>query len=112
MTTSKVALVTGAGKRRVGWHVAVALANRGYSLAVHYRSSASEAEETVRHLRSLKIEAEAFGADLTDELAVRKLVENVLARFQRIDVLVNTAAAWGRKPLEQVSAADVRRFFE
>ena len=47
MSSSKVALVTGSGKRRVGWHVAEALAERGYALAVHYRSSASEAAETV-----------------------------------------------------------------
>jgi pteridine reductase len=39
-------------------------------------------------------------------------VENVLARFQRIDVLVSAAAAWGSKRLEDTSAADVRRFFE
>ena len=43
MNPSKVALVTGSGKRRVGWHVAAALAARGYALAVHYRSSAAEA---------------------------------------------------------------------
>jgi len=32
----RVALVTGSGKKRVGWHVADALAGRGYHLAVHY----------------------------------------------------------------------------
>ena len=40
-----VALVTGSGKRRVGWHVADALARRGYALAVHYRTSVAEAAE-------------------------------------------------------------------
>ena len=43
MTTPPVALVTGSGKRRVGWHIAEALAARGYTLAVHYHSSAAEA---------------------------------------------------------------------
>jgi pteridine reductase len=112
MTPSKVALVTGAGKQRVGWHVAEALAKQGYNLAIHYRSSAADAKETVRHMSGLGIEAEAFEADLTDEQAVRKLVADVLARFKQIDVLVNTAAAWKSKPLEKVSADDVRHFFE
>src|SRR5262249_33711577 len=80
--------------------------------AIHYHSSAAEAEETVRHLRSLKVEAEVFGADLTDEQAVRKLVTDVLARFKKIDVLVNAAASWASKKLEEVSATDVRRYFE
>ena len=52
MSAQKVALVTGSGKRRVGAHVAAALAARGYSLAVHYRTSAAEANETATVLAS------------------------------------------------------------
>ena len=37
MNPRPVALVTGSGKRRVGWHVADALAARGYALVLHYR---------------------------------------------------------------------------
>ena len=53
MSTSgkRVALVTGSGKKRVGWHVANALARRGFNIAVHYRDSAKEAAETVQYLR-------------------------------------------------------------
>jgi pteridine reductase len=112
MPNRKVALVTGAGKRRVGSVVADELAQRGYTLAIHYRSSATEANEAVQRYRVNGIEAEAFGADLTSEQAVRDLVKNVLARFGRIDALVNTAAAWKSKRLEEIAAADVRGFFE
>jgi pteridine reductase len=112
VVSSKVALVTGSGKRRVGWHVADALARRGYALAVHYRTSAAEAEETIAHLLTLGVQAGAFQADLTDEQAVQLLVIKVLERFGRIDVLVNCAALWQRKRLEEVTAADVRRHFE
>ncbi|HJZ92510.1 MAG TPA: SDR family oxidoreductase, partial [Gemmataceae bacterium] len=112
MTANRVALVTGSGKRRVGSAVADALARRGYAIAVHYRTSAVEADETVAALRSLGVEAEGFAADLTDEQAVRAMVQAVLARFGRIDVLVNAAAVWKRKPLEEVTAADVRLHFE
>lgn len=112
MNTQRVALVTGSGKRRVGWHVADALARRGYALALHYRSSAAEAAETVASFQERGDKVMAIQADLTDEKAVRRLVEQTLSQFGRIDVLVNCAAAWKSKRLEEVTAADVRFYFE
>jgi pteridine reductase len=109
---SPVALVTGSGKRRVGWHVADALARRGYALAIHYRTSASDAQQTAEEFRARGTRAIAVAADLTDEQQVRYLVEQTLSEFGRMDVLVNCAATWQRKPLEQVTAEDVRGFFE
>jgi pteridine reductase len=112
MTVRQVALVTGSGKRRVGWHVADALAQRGYALAIHYRTSATEAAETAASLKDHGVEVVAFQADLTDERAVRALVDGVLERFGRLDALVNCAAIWKSKRLEDVTAADVRLHFE
>jgi pteridine reductase len=112
MTIRKVALVTGSGKRRVGWHIAQALAARGYVLAVHYRQSEAEARETVAELTGAGCAAAAFQADLLDEAAVHGLVQGVLERFGRIDVLVNAAAIWNRKSLEDVTGDDVRQHFE
>jgi len=109
---SPVALITGAGKQRIGWHIAQALAERGYRLAIHYRSSKNDAEQTVRELQSRSITARAYGADLRDENAVRKMVPTVLADFGQIDVLVNAAAIWQRKKLEEITAADVREHFD
>ena len=106
-----IALVTGSGKKRVGAAVAEALARRGYSIALHYRTSAQEAEETADNLLSLGVEASAFQADLADESAVKSLVEAVLTRFGRVDVLVNAAAIWQRKSLEDVTAGDVKAHF-
>jgi len=112
MNERKVALITGSGKRRVGWHIAKALAARGYALAIHFRSSAAEAQRTVAELRRGGGEAEAFRADLADETAVRELVKGTLEHFGRIDVLVNAAAIWKRERLEKVTAADVTEHFE
>ncbi len=112
MPFTKAALVTGAGRRRVGWHVAEALAARGYALVVHYHTAAAEAAETVASFRARGVEAVALGADLTDERSARALVDQAVARFGRLDVLVNCAAAWRSKPLEEVTAADVRHYFD
>jgi pteridine reductase len=107
-----VALVTGSGKRRIGWHVAEALAARGYALVVHYRTSAAEAAQAVEAFRGRGVEAIALQADLTDERSVRRLIDETLAQFGRLDVLVNCAATWKSKKLEDVTAADVRFYFK
>ncbi|MFO0846721.1 MAG: SDR family oxidoreductase [Gemmataceae bacterium] len=110
--TTPVALVTGSGKRRVGWHVAEALAGRGFALALHYRSSAAEAAETAAEFEKNGVAVAMFQADLADEEAVKRLVGQALARFGRIDVLANCAAVWQSKRLEDVTAADVRFHFD
>jgi pteridine reductase len=108
----RVALVTGSGKKRIGWHIAVALADRGHDVAVHYRTSENEAAETVEFLRGRGIRSEAFQADLADESAVKKLIGSVLEQFGRLDVLVNCASIYQPKKLEDVTAADVRENFD
>jgi pteridine reductase len=109
----KVALVTGSGKRRVGSFVAAALAARGFALAIHYRTSAAEAAESAAMLSAqFNVAAVPVQADLGDEGAVKRMVKEVLDRFGRIDALVNCAAIWNRKRLEDVTAADVRQHLE
>ena len=112
MNPTKVALVTGSGKRRIGFHVAQALAQRGYALTVHYRTSKLEADETVKDFQSKGIEAIAVQADLLDERSTHQLIDTTLEHFGRLDVLVNSAAVWHSKPLEEIAGADVRRDFE
>ena len=107
-----IALVTGSGKKRVGAAVATLLAERGFGIAVHYNRSETEAAVTVRELRSLGVHAESFRADLGSEAEVKGLIESVAARFGRIDLLANCAAIWEPKPLEDITADDVRRHFE
>ena len=110
---AKVALVTGAGKRRVGNVVARTLAARGYSIALHYNRSAEAAQQTVIRLEEQGCHARAFQANVADEAQVDRLFQQALDHFGRLDVLVTAAAAvWEPKPLEEVTADDVRRQFE
>jgi pteridine reductase len=112
MKQKKVALVTGAGKKRIGWHVAHALAARGYDLIVHYNTAALDASETVHGLNSGENKAIGLQADLANSVSVKNLFERALEHFGRLDVLVNCAAIWQKKKLEDVTAEDVRRHLE
>jgi pteridine reductase len=112
MAERRVALVTGSGKRRIGWHVVQHLADRGYALAVHFNSSAAEATETLEQLQARGVEAVAIQADIQDERSVTRMIEQVLARFGRLDALIHCAAIYPSKKLEDVSAADIRHCFE
>jgi pteridine reductase len=109
---TKVALVTGSGKRRVGNAIARALAARGYAIALHYRTSADAAAQTVAELQAAGTDAAAFTADLADEKAIARMFEQALERFGGIDALVTAAAVWEPRKLEEVTAADVRRQFD
>ena len=114
MTTAqqKVALITGSGKRRVGNSVAAALAGRGYSIAVHFNRSAEEAERTVAELNERGADAAAFQANMAVEADVERMFDQAAERFGRLDVLVTAAALWEPRPLEEVTAAEVRRHFD
>ena len=112
MSAKMVALVTGSGKKRVGFHVAAALAERGYGVGIHYHTSAQDAAETVDAFRRQGADAHAFQADLADEAAIKELVQRTLAHFGRLDVLVNCAAIWRPVRLEDVTAEELRRNFD
>lgn len=88
----KVALVTG-GNGGLGQRICHALAEAGVHLAVVYAQSREQAESVARDIASkYQINAAAFGCDITDGAAVDDLVKQVMARFGRIDVLINDAA--------------------
>jgi pteridine reductase len=109
MSERKVALVTGSGKKRVGNSVAHALAARDFALVIHYHTSAAEAAKTAEELiRAYGVPVITAGADLGKEVEVKALAAKTLGQFGRIDSLVNCAAIYHRKPLEEVTAADVR----
>ncbi len=91
MSDRPVALVTGAA-RRLGRTIALDLAAHGWDLAVHYRGSADEAEQTVADARALGARAKAFQADLADEPACNALVPAVGAHFGTVRAVVNNAS--------------------
>lgn len=101
----KVALVTGAA-RRVGRAIALALASRGAILAVHYRNSAAQAADTVATIEASGGVTRAFHADLEKVGDIEAMVNSVAAAFGRLDILVNSASVFYRKPLDDVTERD------
>jgi pteridine reductase len=81
----KVALITGAGVR-LGRATALQLAQDGYQVALHYRGSKPD------------VEGELFQADLSQAGECERLAQEVMARFGRLDVLVNNAAIFFPTP--------------
>jgi NAD(P)-dependent dehydrogenase (short-subunit alcohol dehydrogenase family) len=89
----RVALVTGAGKR-LGRHIALTLAQQGWDVAVHYRTSRAEAESTADEIRSLGRRAVVLSADLSDEAAARALPVLAVAELGQLDAVVNSASTF------------------
>ena len=87
-----VALVTGSGKRRVGWHVADALAARGYGLVLHYRTAAAEANAAVAAFKARGVEAVAVQADVADEAAKGDKADKAVVE-KKLKALANNCTA-------------------
>jgi pteridine reductase len=109
--TDKIVLVTG-GAKRVGKAIVRAFATRGCKLVVHYHTSHADAEQTVQELLATGYEAMAVQADITQEAEVARMVETAVARFGRIDVLVNNAAIFFRTPIDTLSFEEWEQIME
>ncbi|MFH0989948.1 MAG: SDR family oxidoreductase [bacterium] len=97
--SGKTVLVTGAS-RGIGKAVARRLAAAGGRIALHYHSDRSVAEAALASLG--EGHHACFQADIGQSESVRKLVEQVLEQFERIDVLVNNAGIFLNHPIREV----------
>jgi len=102
--TSRAALVT--GTRRIGAVVATELARAGADVALVYRSSRAEADETAAVVRGLGRRAAVLHADLSEPDACERVVEETVDAFGRLDVLVTMASLYRRRPLDEISVDD------
>ncbi len=98
----KVALLTGA-VRRNGRAMAQALAGEGANIVINARSSQQEAEATAAEIENLGVGAMVHLADITDEKAVENMIEAVVSRFGRLDILINNAANRAQSPFLDIS---------
>ena len=101
--TGKNALVTGAGKR-LGRALALALAHRGFDVAVHYSSSRDDAQETAAQIKALGRRAVTLKADLLDEDQTQALLPSAAAGLGGpVTVLVNNASVFENDKFESAT---------
>ena len=109
--TGRAAIVTGAG-RGIGRGIALELARAGCSVAVNYIVEPELAERTVGEIATAGADAFAVHADVRVAPDVKRMVTDTVARFGRLDLLVNNAGTqtWG--PLIETAEADWDRVIE
>ena len=100
----KVALITGG--KRIGLVVAEQLAQRGADVGLGYARSRPEAEEAAAKVRAVGRRAAVVQADLTKPDACETLVNTVAAELGRLDILINMASAYVKKPFDELRATD------
>jgi len=104
----RVALVTGSA-RRTGRGLALALAEAGADVAIHYRKSKDEAFGVADEIRGLGRRSTAVQADLADASATAGAVEQVVGELGGLDILVNNVGAIVWKKLDEISADEWRQ---
>ncbi len=90
--SEEVAWVTGSSTG-IGRAVAIALAEGGRRVVVHYNASEDDAREVVREIEGSSGEASLVGGDVSDAGEVERMVGEIEERYGRLDVLVNNAGS-------------------
>ncbi|MHC4441282.1 MAG: SDR family oxidoreductase [Planctomycetota bacterium] len=102
--TGKVALITGSS-RRVGRAMALELAQAGFDIAVHFKTSADAARQVADEIRKLGRQAILVSCELADLDMINNIVSDTIEAFGRIDVLVNNASLFVKTPLDRIDLA-------
>lgn len=105
---NRVALVTGAS-RNIGRATACALANAGFNVAVHAGRNRKEARETAAMVEQYGVDSVVCIGDLTDPDTAGQIVDQVIAKFGRLDTLINNAAIRPELPFTNMSYSEWRR---
>ncbi len=102
----KAALVTGAAQR-IGQGIAIALAERGYDIALHYNQSQEKALDVARIIRKKGVLCELFACDLHNQEEVLLLLEKVHKKFSHLNLLVNNASIFKPSGLDRKSLKEL-----
>jgi len=107
----KVAIITG-GDSGIGRSVAVLYAREGADVAILYLDQHQDADETRRVVEGHGRQCLTFAGDVADREVCRKVIDETLAKFGRLDILVNNAAEQHpQKSLEDISEEQWEKTF-
>jgi NAD(P)-dependent dehydrogenase (short-subunit alcohol dehydrogenase family) len=108
---NKVAIITG-GDSGIGRAVAIAFAREGAKLVLAYLDEHEDAKETRRLVEREHASCHLVAGDVGDEAFCRRIVEEAIGRFGRLDLLVNNAGEQHvQKNLEEIDAGQLERTF-
>ena len=106
-------IITGAAKR-LGKAIALAFANRGCDLVIHYNQSDCQAQSLEQQLSQIapKNSYLLFKGDLSIPDTLTKLIETTISRFGRIDHLINNASIFYPTPVDECISNDISHFLQ
>ncbi|HNW58411.1 MAG TPA: 3-oxoacyl-ACP reductase family protein [bacterium] len=104
----KVVLITGAS-RGIGRAAAEIFGRYGARVAINYHHHAEAAAEVLAAVEAAGGEGMLAGADVSEAAAVREMVAAIVAKWGRIDVLVNNAGVWLPAPIDRFPLETYRR---
>ena len=88
---NKVALITGSS-RGLGRAIAIELAKSGYNVVINYNNSELRANEVNKEVKKYGVKSLVIKCDISNEDEVKVMVDEIVDKFGKIDVLVNNAA--------------------
>ncbi len=111
-----VVWITGSGGPRVGRSIAGYFADRGYRIALHAHTSPHGAEAFAAELNSTRDAMQPRGivtcGSVEDPMYAERALAHIMETFGRLDVLVNSAAIWEWKSLEETTSEEMIRHFQ
>ena len=108
--SNKVAIVTGASKG-IGAAIAKSLAAEGASVVVNYASSKTGAEAVVAAITQAGGTAIAVGGDVSKAAEAQGIVDAAVAKFGRLDIVVNNSGIYAFSPLESITEESFHQMF-
>lgn len=107
----KVALITG-GDSGIGKATALLFAMHGANIAIAYLSETEDAKTTKEEIEAMGRECLLIKGDLSKENNCKKAVEKTVAKFSKLDILINNAALhWETEKLEDITTEQLERTF-
>lgn len=111
MQTAPVVLITGAAKR-IGRSIAKCLHAQGFSVAIHHRNSAAEAEQLRQELELVRPDSTlVLQAELGEFDRLPEMIAKTVGRFGRLDALVNNASSFFPTPIGTTQDKDWQQLF-
>lgn len=108
---NRVALVTGSG-RGLGRSIAIELAKNGYNIVINYNHSEDRALKVKEEIEKYNVKVLLIKCDISNEEEVKKMVDEAIKTFNKIDVLVNNAAVCYDSLYEDKNVNNFKRTME